>query len=102
MDTDSGLDEVVEFEIDSFQTPIMLLVCELCRKYWAADFEEAKCTCDDYIYPPLDPTSGRVVDVLAYYPFFMDGIPKKLFWGFCIVPYYFYLMQVCPKWIDFP
>lgn len=95
--------EFVKFNLPTFQSPIMAMYCELCDKMWAAEFESPTCVCEDLFV--FEPNIYNVVlsfqDVVMYYRYY-DGSLPKMFWNFQLIPFWAFLMNVCPKWIDFP
>ncbi len=85
----------VEFKLDTFQSPILTMYCYGCDKLWASAYENPTCTCQPNI-PDLDMCSDLFILHLYYEGFFVRP------WTVQLVPFWAYLMHVCPKWVDFP
>jgi len=95
--------DVLAFKVSNFQSSIMTMYCSVCHKLWAADFELPTCICDDYWF--IDPYVSVAVINLDVYTLSMyyDGeLLRNRFWLAQVMPYYAFLMEVSPGWIDFP
>lgn len=88
----------VTFNLQTFQDPLMTIYCGGCERLWAADFEDPTCECDPFQFNLDIYDLFSFNDFLSYY---YDGVLARP-WTLQLLPFWAYLMYVCPKWIDFP
>lgn len=95
--------ELLKFQVPSFQSSIMTIYCSLCHKLWADRYENPTCVCDEYwLTEPQVSMAVLNLDLHILSMFYDGELSRSRFWIGQFMPYYAFLMEVSPSWIDFP